>query len=131
MGANVPSSFQVFVWHLLKQEASNLTSTILVFFFNCMPTLYLSCLLIYCIPFLLSYFGIVQSIQSFCIYWELIYKKVVFMHCGWEGGKCVYKIRLFKKLDYHSDSVNLRFFFKWKSHKHWCPFQTISLVLPP
>lgn len=35
-----------------------------------MPALYLSCLLIYCIPFLLSYFGI-QSIQSFCIYWEM------------------------------------------------------------
>lgn len=28
------------------------------------------------------------------------------------------------------NTVNLRFFFfKWKSHKHRCPFQTISLLI--
>lgn len=96
-----------------------------------MPALYLSCLLIYCIPFLLSYFGI-QPIQSFCIYWEIgnIQKSFSWIVAEREGNNCVYKIRLFlKKLDYDSEYWILDLKKKqWKSHKHWCPFQTISLL---
>lgn len=116
-----------------QQEASNPTSTILVFFLTaCLPFIW-AAFLIYCISFLLSYFGIIQSIQSFCIYWEISNIQKGHFHvfvAEREGNHCVYIIRLFLKNGlWFQILLILDFKKKWNSHKHWCPFQTISLLI--
>lgn len=112
MGANVLSKvFQVSVWHLLKnQEASNPTSTILVFFLTaCLPFIW-AAFLIYCISFLLSYFGI-QSIQSFCIYSEISNIQKGHFLCLWLRGREIFvyiKLGFEKKNRLIQNIVDLR-----------------------
>lgn len=63
-----------------------------------MPALYLSCLLIYCIPFYC--FGIIQSLQSFCISWEVSDIQKGHFHALWLRREIIVYVKLgfFKKI---------------------------------